>query len=98
MWNNFDSGMHSSNAGYMDDSRMDTTIDDDKKGGKRADNLVPVMIGHITSCNQELLLHGSQVRVVTIVGIVRNIEQVTTKITYVIEDETGIHLITNMNV
>ena len=73
----------------MEDSRMDTTIDDDKKGGKRADNLVPVMIGHLASSGPELLLHGAQVRVVTIVGLLRSIDQVTTKSTYVIEDETG---------
>lgn len=89
MWNQFDSGAQTSDAGYMDESRMDTTIDDDKKGGKRADNLVPIMIGHLNSSGPELLLFGQQVRVVSILGIIRNIEQVTTKVTYTVEDETG---------
>lgn len=88
MWNNFDSGM-SSNAGFMDDSRVDATADDDKKG-RRADNLVPVMIGHLLSSGSELKLHGTPVRVVSVVAKIKNIDQVTTKVTYLIQDETGI--------
>ncbi|XP_051155697.1 replication protein A 32 kDa subunit-A [Leptopilina boulardi] len=87
MWDQFDSGM-SGNAGYMDESRMDTTTDDEKKG-KRADNLVPVMIGHLLTSGPELQLHGLSVRVVSVVARINSIDQATTKVTYVIQDETG---------
>lgn len=87
MWNQFDTGM-STDGGYMDESRMDTTIDDEKKG-RRADNLVPVMIGHLINSGPELKMHGLTVRVVSVVARINSIDQVTTKVTYVIQDETG---------
>lgn len=90
MWNQFDTGM-STDGGYMDESRMDTTIDDEKKG-RRADNLVPVMIGHLINSGPELKMHGLTVRVVSVVARINSIDQVTTKVTYVIQDETGTKL------
>ncbi|KAL0105802.1 hypothetical protein PUN28_015900 [Cardiocondyla obscurior] len=62
-----------------------------KKGPQSNEKtIVPVMIKHITSCTGDLQLAGRPVNTLTIVGVIRNIEQDTTKISFTIEDDTGV--------
>lgn len=61
-----------------------------KKGPQSNDrSIVPVMIKHITSATGDLQIAGKSVNTLTFVGIVRNIEQDTTKISFSIQDDTG---------
>ncbi|XP_012288561.1 replication protein A 32 kDa subunit-A [Orussus abietinus] len=85
MWAN-DSTMQSE-GGYFDESRTAST-EEGKESSTRGQNIVPVMIAYITQCNGDLNVWGNTVRIVTFVGIVRSIEQVTTRISYEIEDQT----------
>lgn len=62
-----------------------------KKGPQSNDrSIAPVMIKHITSSTTgDLQIAGKTVNTLTFVGIVRNIEQDTTKISFSIQDDTG---------
>lgn len=87
MWGNFDETVQGGQGGFLNDSRGASSAGGEK-GVKRAQNIVPVMIRHMTNCVSNLELWGSPVRIVTFVGIIRKIEHATTKMTFEIEDDT----------
>ncbi|KAG5328331.1 RFA2 protein, partial [Acromyrmex heyeri] len=84
MWNN-ESSM--GEGGFMNDSTQGTGTG--KKGPQNDKTIVPVLIKHITSTTGDLQITGRTVNVLSIVGIVRHIEQDTTKISFNIQDDTG---------
>ncbi|KAG5322312.1 RS23 protein, partial [Pseudoatta argentina] len=84
MWNN-ESSM--GEGGFMNDSTQGTGTG--KKGPQNDKTIVPVLIKHITSTTGDLQIAGRTVNVLSIVGIVRHIEQDTTKISFNIQDDTG---------
>ncbi|XP_076661682.1 replication protein A 32 kDa subunit [Halictus rubicundus] len=75
-------------GGFLDNSRKDGQ--DDTKS-RRAQTIVPVMIGHLlaTSSTEETKFWGIPARMFTFLGIVRNVEETATKISYDVEDQTG---------
>lgn len=87
MWSNLDTSMNTS--GFLDTSHASTSSED-KGNIKRGQNVVPMMIGHLTNCIGEVENWGNPVHAINIVGIIRHIEEGSTKITYKIEDETDI--------
>jgi len=86
MWNN-ESSM--GEGGFMNDSMQSTG----KKGPQNDKTIVPVLIKHITSTTGDLQIAGRTVNVLSLVGIVRHIEQDTTKISFNIQDDTGIYVL-----
>ncbi|XP_076276209.1 replication protein A 32 kDa subunit [Lasioglossum baleicum] len=77
-------------GGFLDNSRKDGQSQADGKS-RRIQTIVPVMIGHLlaTSSTDEIQFWGIPARMVTFLGIVRNVEETATKISYDVEDETG---------
>ena len=87
MWDNLNSSAESTTGGFLNDSHGATS---GQRGNvKRSENIIPVMVRHLTRSYGELKIWGTSVRIITFVGIVRHIERSTTKLTYDIEDETG---------
>lgn len=87
MWN--ESSQSGFGGGFLDESTAQGG--GAKKGSTSNDkSIIPVFIKHITSTTGELQIAGKTVNTLTIVGIVRNIEQDTTKISFTIEDDTGL--------
>ncbi|KAG7208763.1 hypothetical protein KM043_014958 [Ampulex compressa] len=86
MWPNPNNSMDSPAGEFMNDS-LNSTLNTNKEK-KRTENIVPVMIGHLTRSSGEMQNWGIPVRVITFLGIVRHIEKSTTKIMYEIEDDT----------
>lgn len=84
-WNNMDSTQ--GEGGFLDNTQA--FDGEDKSDLKRGQNCVPVMIAHLNRCGEELTLWGMPVKMIAVVAIVRQIEQVTTKVSYELEDETG---------
>lgn len=79
-------------GGFMDDSTAQQN-QGEQTDAKRGQNIVPLLIGHLNAAEDaDLKLWGNPVRIVSVVSIVRKVEQVTTKITYELEDETGKNL------
>lgn len=64
-----------------------------KKNNDRS--IVPLMVKQITSALGDLQIGGKTVNTLTILGVVRNIEKETTKISYQIEDDTGASISVN---
>ncbi|XP_029176596.1 replication protein A 32 kDa subunit [Nylanderia fulva] len=87
MWNESSTNF---GGGFLDDSTQGGG-GSGKKGSQSNDrSIVPVMIKHITSSTTgDLQIAGKSVNTLTFVGIVRNIEQDTTKISFSIQDDTG---------
>ncbi|XP_031619861.1 replication protein A 32 kDa subunit [Contarinia nasturtii] len=56
---------------------------------QKAEGVVPLVIQQIKKAADSFQMYGMSFGMVTIVGIVRNIEHSSTKITYTIEDHTG---------
>ena len=88
MWS---SGLNSSatfDGGFLDNSRKDGQ--DDVKS-RRIQTIVPVMVKHLLSgfSIDEAKFWDIPARMFAIVGIVRNVEETATKISYDIEDQTG---------
>ncbi|XP_011695489.1 PREDICTED: replication protein A 32 kDa subunit [Wasmannia auropunctata] len=83
MWNESSAG---GGGGFLDDS---TTQAGTAKKTNNEKSIVPVLIKHITSTTGDLQIAGRTVNILSIVGIVRHIEQDTTKISYTIQDDTG---------
>lgn len=75
-------------GGFLDNSRRDGQ--DDVKS-RRIQTIVPVMIGHLlaASSTDETKFWGIPARMFTFLGIVRNVEETATKISYDVEDQTG---------
>ncbi|XP_071628263.1 replication protein A 32 kDa subunit [Temnothorax longispinosus] len=85
MWNESSVGL--GGGGFLDDS---TQGDTSKKGPQSNEKtIVPVLIKHITSTTGDLQLAGRNVNIVSIVGILINIEQDTTKTSFTVQDDTG---------
>lgn len=85
MWNDSSVGL---GGGFLDESTQSGT---GKKGPQSNEkNIVPVLIKHITSTTEDLQIAGKSVNTLSIVGIVRRIEQDTTKISFNIQDDTGV--------
>lgn len=88
MWDNLNSSAENATGGFLNDSHGATS---GQRGNvKRGENIIPVMIRHLTRSYGDLKIWGTSARIITFVGIVRHIERSTTKLTYDIEDETGI--------
>lgn len=84
MWNDSSVGL---GGGFLDES----TQGGGKKGPQSNEkNIVPVLIKHITSTTEDLQIAGKSVNILSIVGIIRRIEQDTTKISFSIQDDTGL--------
>lgn len=75
----------------MNESMDSTQVGGSGKRGTQSNEkaIVPLMIKHITSSTGDLQIAGKTVSTVTIVGVVRHIEEETTKISYEIRDDTG---------
>ena len=82
MWNNLDNSVVSTSGGFLNDSL--NSNDENKKSGRRINKIIPVMVQHLMHSEN---LEGS---IVTFIGITNQIEKSSTKVTYEIEDETGI--------
>ncbi|XP_031835032.1 replication protein A 32 kDa subunit [Nomia melanderi] len=88
MWSsNLDTSINS-DGGFLNDSRKGGQ--DDVKS-RRIQTIVPVMIRQLLSFSstQEIKFGDIPANMFTIVGIVRNVEETATKISYDVEDETG---------
>lgn len=83
MW---DSDTTMGGGGFMNEAKTQEGVG---KSQKRGQNIVPLMIGHLTKDEIDLNVWGNEVRIVTTVAILKKIDQATTKITYELEDETG---------
>lgn len=87
MWNESSAGF---GGGFLDESTSGSQAGSGGKRGAQNDrSIVPVMIKHITSSVGDLQIAGRTVNTLTFVGVVRHIEQETTKISYHIQDDTG---------
>ncbi|XP_011864060.1 PREDICTED: replication protein A 32 kDa subunit [Vollenhovia emeryi] len=84
MW---DDNSVSLKGGFLDESTQGGNTG--KKPQNNDKSIVPVLIKHITSTTGDLQVAGRTVTQLTFVGIVRRIEQDTTKISFSIEDDTG---------
>ncbi|EFN87305.1 replication protein A 32 kDa subunit-A [Harpegnathos saltator] len=85
MWNESSVGL---GGGFLDES-VSGAQTGGKKGAQSNDrSIVPVLIKQITSTTGDLQIAGKTVNTLTFVGIVRHIEQETTKISYHIQDDT----------
>ncbi|XP_078039246.1 replication protein A 32 kDa subunit-like [Augochlora pura] len=60
-----------------------------RENAVRVRNIVPVMIGLLHRTKGELKVLGKPVHIVSILGILRSVEESATKETYIIEDQTG---------
>ncbi|XP_015182236.1 PREDICTED: replication protein A 32 kDa subunit [Polistes dominula] len=80
-----DTSMDNSKGGFLND----TLSVSGEKNLKRVQNVIPVMIGQILRSSGDFEIWGVPARMITILGILRNVNESTTKITYEIEDETG---------
>ncbi|KAK2579272.1 hypothetical protein KPH14_008231 [Odynerus spinipes] len=92
MWENMDTSL-SQAGGFLNESISQSGKSDGKKSRSREpNNIIPVMIGHIINSpkdSEDVFLGNLCIRIAEIMGVVRNVEQATTKTTYHIEDETG---------
>ncbi|XP_076221428.1 replication protein A 32 kDa subunit-like [Nomia melanderi] len=86
MWDSHNNSADKISGGFLNDSR--NSIDGNKGSVERIENVMPVFIRHLNNSHGDLKILGSPVRLVTFIGIVRNIEETTTKISYEIEDDT----------
>lgn len=87
-------------GGFMDDTYNQTQSGqgggEDKK--KNSNHVVPLMICQLYENTPDtIVIAGKPVRLITVVAIVRKIERVTTKISYDLEDETGINTHRNLS-
>lgn len=86
MWNESSSAL---GGGFLDDSTQAGGAG--KKSSQNNDkSIIPVWIKHITSTTGDLQIAGKIVNTLTFVGIVRHIEQDTTKMSFSVQDDTGI--------
>ncbi|XP_034933927.1 replication protein A 32 kDa subunit [Chelonus insularis] len=86
MWN---SGKNE--GGFMDES-YSTSAPQEKttKDARRGANIIPMMIGNVKKCTRKSkTIWGANINIICVVGIVQEISEVTTKIAYELEDETG---------
>jgi hypothetical protein len=89
MWNESSVG---GGGGFLDESTQGGGAG--RKGPQTNDkSIVPLLIKHIANATGDLQIGGKTINTVTIVGIVRRIEQDTTKISYTIQDDTGLCVI-----
>ncbi|XP_046404192.1 replication protein A 32 kDa subunit [Ischnura elegans] len=77
-------------AGFYSASKTDSPSGDQNKDARRQRNVVPVTISQILQGGDDGLKIGeTQVHLATLVGVVKSVEISSTKITYVIQDDTG---------
>ena len=88
MWSSNLNSSATFEGGFLDNSRKEGQ--DDAKS-RRVQTLVPVMVRHLLSSVSvdNTKFWDIPARMFTIVGIVRNVEETATKMSYDIEDETG---------
>ncbi|XP_076044142.1 replication protein A2 [Oratosquilla oratoria] len=86
----YDSGF--GGGGFMDSSsQFQSPGGQGEKKARRAQNLVPVTVHSITeSVDDALKISDVEVHMVEIVGLVRAVDSSSTKITYLIDDTTGV--------
>lgn len=93
MWENMDTSM-SQAGGFLNESISQSDGNENKGNrSRKANSVVPLMIGHIINSrkdqSEDLSIGNLPVHIISILGIVRDVQQTTTKATYEIEDETG---------
>ncbi|XP_076661681.1 replication protein A 32 kDa subunit-like isoform X2 [Halictus rubicundus] len=86
-WSNLNDSTENVPGGFFNDSR--NSVGGSKGTVQRVQNNVPVMIKHLNNSYSDLKIWGSSVNIITFIGILRHIEEGTTKETYEIEDETS---------
>ncbi|XP_076276210.1 replication protein A 32 kDa subunit-like [Lasioglossum baleicum] len=86
-WSNLNDSTDNVPGGFFNESR--NSVGGSKGTTQRVQNNVPVMIKHINNSYSDLKIWGSSVNIITFIGVLRHIEEATTKETYEIEDETG---------
>lgn len=88
MWSSNLNSSATFEGGFLDNSRKEGP--DDTKA-RRVQTLVPVMVRHLLSTFSvdDSKFWDIPARMFTIVGIVRNVEETATKMSYDIEDQTG---------
>lgn len=90
MWNNQD--FNQSGFSQVQGGGFSTPQGDEKKRSKRSNNIVPVTVAQILTAKHEddAFLSGSQeLSQVTLVGLIKSVNESPTRIDYVIDDMTG---------
>lgn len=69
--------------------------DETQEKGSKKQNIVSTMIGNLLSFDSidEPKIWDLPVRMFTVIGLVRSVEETATKVSYNIEDETGLIII-----
>ncbi|XP_034189050.2 replication protein A 32 kDa subunit-like [Osmia lignaria lignaria] len=75
-------------GGFANTSRKD---DQNTVKSRKTQTIVPIMIGHLLTATStdEITIWGIPARIFSLIGIIRNVEETATKISYDIEDQTG---------
>jgi len=91
MWNqSFNDQTYESKAGGGFVNSQSPAIGGTQEKKKRSQNVVPLAIRQILDNSEEnLTVCGHEVHMVSILGIVNKVDQVTTKVSYTIQDSTG---------
>ncbi|KAK7870880.1 hypothetical protein R5R35_005474 [Gryllus longicercus] len=77
-------------GGFLDNSFASPSAETtEKKQNRRGENIVPVTINQILKSGEDFKIGELDVHVVSLVGIIKNVDMSSTKITYLIEDTTG---------
>jgi len=90
MWNNSQGG---GGGGFFNSTQNSPSVQGGGSGGKakRAQNVVPVLINELLNAPEEgFSIENVEVGMVLILGKVQSVENAATKITYQIEDSTGV--------
>lgn len=76
-------------GGFANTSRRD---DQNSIKSRKAQTIVPVMIEHLLAATstEEITIWGFPARIFSLIGIIRNVEETATKVSYNLEDETGL--------
>ncbi|KZC14914.1 PREDICTED: replication protein A 32 kDa subunit [Dufourea novaeangliae] len=88
MWSSNSDTSADFGGGFLDNSRKG---EQDNVKIRRVQTIVPVMIGHLLSASStdETKFWDISARMFTFLGIVRNVQETATKISYDVEDQTG---------
>ncbi|XP_042869677.1 replication protein A 32 kDa subunit-A-like [Penaeus japonicus] len=96
MWSSggdgFDGGYGGgADGGFMNSQAQMETPGQGEKKARRSQNLVPVTVKSIVdSAEDTMQIAGMDVHMITVVGLIRAVDVTSTKITYTIDDTTGL--------
>ncbi|XP_027231867.1 replication protein A 32 kDa subunit [Penaeus vannamei] len=96
MWNSggdgFDGGYGgAAEGGFMNSQAQMETPGQGEKKARRSQNLVPVTVKSIIDSTEDTLqIAGMDVHMIMVVGLIRAVDVTSTKITYTIDDTTGL--------